>query len=109
MTQIVTDLIPVLNKSLNIDLPEDISFEQIKEKLSQHVNHLIQFDFQKLVTVLYRIDVNEEKLKFMLEENTDKDASSIIADLIIERQIQKIKYRQQFSQGDKKMDDEDKW
>ena len=109
MTQINTDLIPVLNKSLEIDLPNTSSYEQLKEKLSHHVNHLIQFDFQKLVTVLYRIDVNEEKLKFMLEENTDKDASSIIADLIIERQIQKIKYRQQFSQGDKKMDDEDKW
>ena len=109
MTQIVTNLIPAIQQSMDIDLPEDISYEQLKEKLSHHVNQLIQFDFKKLVTVLYRIDVNEEKLKFMLEGNANKDASSIIADLIIERQIQKIKFRQQFSQGDKNIDEEDKW
>lgn len=109
MTQNVTDLIPVLNESLDIDLPETISYEQLKEKLSHHVNHLIQFDFKKLVAVLYRIDVNEEKLKFMLEENVDKDAAIIIAELIIERQLQKIKSRQQFRNRDENIDDENKW
>ena len=103
-----TELIPVLNESMEIDLPATISYEQLKEKLSYHVNHLIQFDFQKLVSVLYRIDVNEEKLKSMLAENTETDASSIIAELIIERQLQKIKSRQEFRR-DNNINEDEKW
>lgn len=90
-----TNLISVLNDSMQIELPENISFDSLKEKLSDHINHLIQTDFQKLVYILYKIDVSEAKLKYMLKENTEKDASPMIADLIIERQLQKIKSRQE--------------
>jgi hypothetical protein len=103
-----TDLIPALKKSMDIDLPDNISYALLKEKLSQHVRHLILNDFQKLVSVLYRIDVSEAKLKYLLKENADKDAGLIIADLIIERQLQKIKSRQDFRQ-DSNIKDDDRW
>ncbi len=104
-----TNLISSLNHSLQIDLPENISFELLKEKLSQHINQLIQHDFEKLVSILYRIDVNESKLKNMLLENSGEVAGKIIADLIIERQLQKIKSRQHFSKRDKNIDDVESW
>ena len=107
MTLVSTDLIPALRQSLDINLPDDISSESLNEHLCYHINQLIQHDFQKLVSMLYRIDINEEKLKYLLKENADKDAASIIADLIIERQMQKIKYREQFKQWD--IDDDEKW
>ena len=109
MTQNAPGLIPALNTSLEIELPGDLSSDQLKEKLSNHINHLIQYDFQKLVALLYRVDVDEMKLKNMLKENTDNDASTIIAGLIIERQLQKIATRQQFRQKDENIDDDDKW
>lgn len=109
MAQMNTELIPVLNESMEIDLPASISYEQLKEKLRHHVNHLIQSDFQKLVAILYRIDVNEEKLKYLLQENTGKDASLIITELIIERQLQKIKSRQQYNRRDENTEDAESW
>ena len=104
-----TNLIPALKESLQIDLPSTISFELLKEKLSDHINHLIQTDFEKLVSVLYKIDVSEIKLKSLLKENTGINAGRIIAELIIERQVQKTKSRQQFNQQDKNINDEDVW
>jgi hypothetical protein len=103
-----TNLIPALKESLQIDLPENISFELLKEKLSQHINYLIQSDFQKLVAVLYRVDVNEKKLKNLLKAHPGSDAGKIIADLIIERQLQKIKSRQEFRR-DSTISDEESW
>jgi hypothetical protein len=108
MTQMNTDLIPAIRQSMEIELPENISFDLLKEKLSDHINHLIQHDFQKLVAVLYRIDVSEAKLKYLLKENTDQDASPIIADLIIERQLQKIKSRQEHRR-DSNFSNEESW
>ena len=109
MPQINSDLIPSLSQTLDINLPDDISFELLNEKLQQHINNLILHDFQKLVRLLYRIDINEEKLKYLLKENADRDAATIISDLIIERQKQKIKSRELFKQWDMDIDENEKW
>ena len=108
MTQINADLIPILRQSMEIDLPESISFDLLKEKLSSHINFLIQSDFQKLVYILYRVDVSESKLKHLLKENQDHNAANIITELIIERQLQKIKSRQEHRNNENISDDE-KW
>lgn len=108
MKQINKDLIPILRQSLEIDLPEDISFDLLKEQISSHINLLIQFEFQKLVSILYRVDVSESKLKHLLKENQGFDAANIITDLIIERQLQKIRSRQEHRK-DENISDDEKW
>jgi hypothetical protein len=52
------------------------------------------------VQLLYRIDVSEAKLKYLLKENPNEDAGTMIAHLIIDRQIQKIKFRKEMSDHD---------
>ena len=99
-------LIVSINNQLNTQLPETLSKEGLLTTLSEYINHLIQKDFQKLVSILYRIDVSENKLKKVLE-NSNQEAGKIIAELIIERQLQKIKSRQQYSQRDNNTFDEE--
>ena len=71
------------------DLEDDRKFIT----LAEFINQMILEDFQKLVTLLYSIDVSEQKLKAMLAKEPDADAGKIIARLIIDRQIQKIRTR----------------
>ena len=73
--------------------------EEIREQLIFLVNELLNTDFHALIQLLYRIDVDEEKLKQLMEVHKGIDPASIIADLIIARQLQKIATRQQFSGG----------
>lgn len=103
------ELIKVISNDLEIGLPANMADEELRRNLAAHVNHLIIHDFQKLVFLLYRIDVNEGKLKHLLKENPGEDAGFVIADLIIERQIQKIKSRRQFRQQDNNIDENEKW
>ena len=104
-----TDLITDINQSLEISLPITISGEELREKLVVHINHLINHDFEKLVFYLYRIDVNESKMRHLLEQKEGENATGLIADLIIERQSEKIKSRQHFRQRDNDIDDNEKW
>lgn len=85
------------------------STSEIRRQLSVAINEMILSDFDKLVMLLYRLDINETKLRKILHENPSNDAGNIIADLIIERQLQKIKSRQQFSQRDNNISEEEKW
>jgi hypothetical protein len=104
-----TELIQQVNKELTIDLPENIALEELQSKLSVHLNHLIQNNFEQLINLLYRIDVSEVKIKALLQNTPSENTGDIIASLIIERQLQKIKTRQQFNQRDNNFTDEEKW
>lgn len=108
MTEVNKDFVPMLRQSLELDLPENISFDLLKARLSSHINFLIQSNFQKLVSILYRVDVSESKLKQLLKENPDSDAANIITDLIIERQLQKIRSKQEY-RPDENISDDEKW
>ena len=91
------ELILSINNELETVLPEQLSFDELRDLLAAYINDLIKNDFGKLVSYLYRIDVNEQKLKQLLKQFADQDAGKIIASLIIERQQQKIKSRQEFT------------
>lgn len=103
------ELIRLLNNELAIDFAERMSYPELQARLAGYINQLIKYDFDKLITYLYRIDVNEQKLKTLLQQNPQEDAGNIIATLIIERQEQKIKTRELFSQRDNDFDEEEKW
>ena len=94
-------------KELGVTIPADDSPE-IRQLIVNFINKLLHTDFEKLISILYRVDVNENKLKQVLKENPDTDAGVIIADLIFERQAQKIKSRQEFRR-DSTISDEESW
>ena len=96
----------LMNLLVSNDFPtvfENYSNQDLESKLAIYINELIDKDFNKLVNLLYRIDISEQKLKIALQ-NEDKTISSseTIAKLIIERQLQKLEFRKKFS--NKKID-----
>ncbi len=90
------ELIHIINKQIDTNLTEDISSNELQQKLTIFINDLILNDFQKLISILYKVDVDEKKLKRILKENIGTDAAEIIATLVIERKLQKIETRRQF-------------
>lgn len=53
--------------------------------LIAYINDCINHDFNKLVQLLYRIDVSEQKLKNILQSHPNEDAAKLIAAVIVER------------------------
>lgn len=78
------------------------------EQLAQFIHQLIDTDFPRLVQLLYRLDVNETKIRSVLLENPTGDAGEMIAGLIIERIAQREKNKQLFKQ-EGEIPEEDKW
>ena len=44
--------------------------DQLKERLTDYINDLINHNFNKLVNLLYKIDVSESRLKQLLDETS---------------------------------------
>lgn len=96
-----TDPLKTLIHSLHLDGEPGIegSGEQQFEEFAQFINHLISTDFSRLLNILYRVDVEEKKVKAALADNDNdagKSAGHIIAALLVERQVEKIKVREEY-------------
>ena len=78
-------------------------------ELSAYINNLIVQDFEGLVSLLYRLDINEKKLKYLLSVDSGINASDTIAALIIERQLQKIKSRRENRRDDNDIFADEAW
>ena len=100
-------LISELSNKLEIDLPEKRSMEELKLFLSGYISHLISNNPDKLVSILSRVDVSEKMLKANLQ-NQEENASSIMAQMIIERQLEKIKTRERY-RSNNDIDEDEKW
>lgn len=89
--------------SYEIVVPDEVvslegqSYEELREKLANYLNHLMSTDFNKLISILYRIDIAQEKAMTALAENAEKETSgATLARLIIERQLEKIISRRKY-------------
>ena len=81
---------------------------EVRQQLVLYINQLLVEDFPNLVQLLYRVDISEKKLKLLLQENKDTDAAEIITDLLIKRQEEKQRMKEEFRKNDK-IEDDEKW
>ena len=104
-----SELVQYINKDMALELPEKISFAELEERLTAIINLLIENNFEKLVSLLYRIDVSEKKLKTLLHDNAHETTGKIIALLIMERQLEKMALRKKYKKDSNGPTDEDAW
>ena len=88
---------------------EPLREKQFVQELSTYINELIIHDFDKLISILYRMDVSEKSLRSLLQENPGNAAGEMIAGLMIEREVQKIKSRQKYSRDENDTSEEERW
>ena len=88
-------LIKIIAK--DFDLPENISEDQLRDVLIKAFAYLVEDDFSKLLQILYRADVDQYKLKELLENTEGKSSAEIIADAYIARQKAKVETWKKYS------------
>lgn len=97
-----------LGETMELRLPDTVSYELLEELLAERLEILISHHFQQFVFLLYRIDVPENQIRDILDKEAGAGAYRKIAGLLIERQLQKIKSRETFRTTPPE-NEEDKW
>src|SRR5688572_12778427 len=80
----------------------------ILSKLQALINHLLLHDVNSLLSILYRVDVDEKKLKELLRDEPDRDAAVLLSEMIVERLIQK-EISRELNRRENDIPDEDRW
>lgn len=102
--KLIPPLIEKLYNDFSIDknnLPAKKDYAEelkiIKEFLSKRITELMTKNQERFFNTLYRIDVDESKVTQVL--NNSSNVSDDLADLIIERQLQRLKTQMLYKQG----------
>ena len=84
------------NKDFNLEIPgsEVSTAEDFQQMLTEVIRHLLDSDFERLLNGLYRIDVDEEKVKRAMASG--EGVAAQIASLIIKREMQKVLSREKY-------------
>lgn len=98
----------IISRDFNLD-PEKTRFSEldgehllnrVREVLTQEIDYLISHNMDRLLWILYRVDVDETRLRQLIADNPPADASGLTADLIIERQLEKAETRARYERGE---------
>lgn len=87
--------------------PERLALMRL-EDMAHVIRQLIDQDFPKLVQILYRLDVPEDRLRQVLVENPEGDAGMLIAEMVADRIAQREKNKMMFPKQEGIPEDE-KW
>lgn len=85
--------------SANFDLAPGnmLSFEQIHRILTIRIHELLEKNVEKLVFILYRIDVGQKRTDEIFNNPSKEEIASLLATAVIERQLEKVKTRRKYS------------
>jgi hypothetical protein len=99
----VKELASWIVRDLNLeeegDQPEMLSTDDIKHKLTGVIKYLLQYDFSRLLNAMYRLDIDEKSFNEVLDGLSGADVPARLADLVIEREMQKIATRKIFKES----------
>ncbi len=75
---------------------EQLTLKDVHAFVAVHVERLLQHNRGRLMSILYRIDVAEPRVRHVLEYEPHESLAAAITDLIIERQLQKLQTRRRY-------------
>ncbi len=71
----------------------------ILKALAHRVRHMLDHDFDRLLSAMYLLDVSEENFQNALTGGDSKAASETLAEIILKRETEKMESRERYARG----------
>jgi hypothetical protein len=98
-----TEIVKFVSKDINKIGVEDIpttnelhSLKELKKYLTTKISEMLDTNYNKLLNTLYLIDLDENKLHELFLGRNRESIPEILAEMIIDRQIQKFNNRKKY-------------
>lgn len=82
---------------LAIDAQPEAGLEDILKPLTAQIAWLLDYQFERLLQAMYRIDIPEQDFRSAL--TGEAPVAPALAELVLQREIQKIETRERYSKG----------
>ncbi len=69
------------------------NLDELQHRVERMVLYLLRKDLSRLLHILYRVDVDEQQVKKAMRTPSEEEVASLLAQLIIKRELQKAQTR----------------
>jgi hypothetical protein len=90
------EVFDIVSGNFELQKQDVLSYEELHYILSQRIRELLEKNVEKLVHILYRIDVNQKKTDDIFNNPSKDDIALLLTDAVIERQLQKVHTRRKY-------------
>ena len=93
----ITQAADLIQQDFQLDtLPQWHSEAELRAFLIEVIQYLLDHQMERLLNILYRLDIDEQRVGLALLPYTDQTAAAALADLVWERELQKVQSRAQY-------------
>lgn len=75
---------------------DGLSMDDLRRYVAGHIERLLRDRPAELLSILYRVDVAERRVRYVFETAPHNEIAMRLADLLIERQLQKERTRRAY-------------
>lgn len=88
---------------LDINFPDKLqnAYDDLFDQLQLHIDHLLTNQHQRLLSLLYQIDIGENKITKLAEEKQSYTLAEVITEAVLERELLKVLTRLYFKRMNK--------
>ena len=79
------------------DQLDEALLKEVIQKLEPWVERILQSDMNQVLNFLYRLDISEEKVKYILFGDHQEKASLLLSEAIVQREIVRRIFRLKYS------------
>jgi hypothetical protein len=79
----------------------EMAYEELFAQMVEHINQLLNHNFEKLLSLLYQIDVSESRIYEKELDYPEYSKAEIISELVIHRELKKVITRNYFKSNKK--------
>jgi len=83
----------IISRGFDISVTETVTLESIKLALTQRIRELLDKNLEHLVSLIYRIDLNQDKVDGIFSTGSKDDIAAELSEAIIQRQLLKVRTR----------------
>lgn len=72
------------------------SLEEVLKYLEQVISYLLDNDFERLLQIMYRIDIDENRFKQVIHDDKPGEIARKLARLVLDRELSKVRSRARY-------------
>ncbi len=90
------EVFDIVSGNFELQKQDILSYEELHFILSRRIAELLEKNVEKLIHILYRIDVNQRRTDEIFNNPSKDDIVLLLTDAVIERQLQKVHTRRKY-------------
>jgi len=94
----------IISNNFGLQKADVLTIDDVKLILSARIRELLDKDVEKLLQIIYRIDISQKKIDGIFENSSKDEIAMQIALAVIERQLLKVQTRNLYKTGGDKIE-----